>query len=413
METNQTVNREERRFKLAAIIIAAIAVIISVLATVYTRSTGLRYDEKYYFTLAESIARGIFDDGYIIRPPLYPLFLGAMFKAFGTGFTPALLVQGLIRGGIVLQVSYMGRKYASLKTGLLAGGLLAVYPFLIWVHTRFLNEAVYLPLFLLSFHALERSARTERYSDAFTAGICSGLASLARATSFYLTMLIAVWFAVRRSKSGRLSKRNLINAALLLVALFAAVSPWTVRNAVVHKAFLPIGNEASFNLWFIVSGVDLTEATEQWRSWGTQAERQREGLRRWRGYVAENPGFHFRRMISRLPEIFDPERQRPAKGLALVPRGGSARRHSVMGPLIDVLLPAVFMILMGGGLVGMVFLKDDPSRRMLALITFLYFVFLYAPTIMKARYFLPVTCLLSIYAARLISLVFAKIRRGP
>ena len=413
METIEGVERAEARFRLAAIVIAAAAVAISVLAVVYTRSAGLRYDEKYYFALARGIAAGIYDDGYVVRPPLYPLFVASMFKAFGAALTPALLVQGLIRGVLVFQVSCMGRRYFSARAGLLAGALLAGYPFLIWVYTRLLNEALYLPLFLLSFHLLQKAARTERRADAFRAGIVSGLATLVRATSFFLTIAVAIWFAARRTESGRFSKRNIAQACMVLIALFIALAPWTARHAVVHGAFMPVGNEASFNLWFIVSGVDLTEAAEQWESWGTQVERQREGLRRWAAYVAENPAFHIQRMMKRLPHIFDPARQRAAKALALTARGTSHQRHAVLGPLIDFLAPAVFVVLMIGGLAGLLVLKDDHDRKVLALITVLYFILLYAPTIMKARYFLPVTCLLSIYAARLIAACAGRLRAGP
>jgi 4-amino-4-deoxy-L-arabinose transferase-like glycosyltransferase len=398
------------RFWLINIAIALIAVAISILAGIYTRPTGLKFDEKYYFALAKGIAGGVYDDGYIIRPPLYPLFLGAIIRIWATGFTPILLIQAVIRGGLVAQVSYMGRRYASSTTGLIAGALLAVYPFLIWIHTRFLNEALYLPLFLLSFYMVDRALKTERRGDTFMAGLCCGLAALARATSFFLTFVIAVWLVVRKSKSGRFSGRNLANAFLLLVALFIAVSPWTIRNATVHGTFMPIGNEAAYNLWFIVSGVNLSEATDQWLSWGSQAERQEEGLRRWRDYVIANPGFHIKRMVSRLPRIFNPQEQRSAKGLALVTEGAGARRHGTLGPVLDVLTPLMFVILMAGGLIGLAALRDDLHRRMLALITVLYFVLLYAPTIMKARYFLPVACLLSIYAARLITTVFRKAR---
>jgi hypothetical protein len=406
-------HRRDVRFWLAGLTIAAVAVVISVLADLYTRPTGLRFDEKYYFTLAKSIAGGTYDDGYLIRPPLYPLFLGAMIRVFGTGFTPILVVQSLVRGSLVAQVIYMGRKYASAATGILAGGLLAIYPLLIWNYTRFLNEVLYLPLFLFSFYMVERSVRTERPADAFTAGIASGLASLVRATSFFLTFVIAIWFVVRRSKSGRFSRRNLASALLLVVALLIAVSPWTIRNAVVHKAFMPMGNEAAYNLWFIVSGVTLSEATDQWLSWGTQVERQKEALRRWRDYVVKNPTFHIKRLINRLPRIFDPEEQRPARGIALITHGVGSRRHGVLGPIVDVLTPAVFLVLMVGGLIGLAALKDAPHRRGLTLLTVLYFILLYAPTIMKSRYFLPVVCLLAIYAARLIAAGLARLQRSP
>ena len=411
MQENE--QRKDIRFRVLNLIVASVAVVISVLAGLYTRPSGLRFDEKYYFALAEGIAGGVYDDGYLIRPPFYPLFLGGLIRVLGTAFTPIMVVQGLIRGGLVALVGHMGKKYASTAVGIVAGGLLAVYPLLIWIHTRFLNEVLYLPLFLLSFYMVERSLRTERPSDTFKAGIACGLASLVRATSFFLTFVFAIWLVLRKSKSGRFSRRNLASAVLLVAGLLIAVSPWTIRNAVVHKAFMPMGNEAAYNLWFIVSGVTLSEATDQWLSWGTQVERQKEGLRRWREYVVQNPTFHVKRMIDRLPRIFNPEEQRPGKGIALITRGVGSRKHGILGPVVDVLTPVVFLVLMVGGLVGLAALKDAPHRRALAWLTVLYFILLYAPTIMKSRYFLPVTCLLAIYAAKLIVAGLARLRRSP
>jgi 4-amino-4-deoxy-L-arabinose transferase-like glycosyltransferase len=413
METSAKPERKWADFRLAAIAISAAAVVISVLAVLYTRSAGLRYDEKYYFALARSIAAGVYDDGYVIRPPLYPLYAASMFRAFGEALTPALISQALLRGVLVLQACYMTRRYFSARAGLVAGALLAAYPFLIWVYSRLLNEALYLPLFLLSFHLLQKAVRSGSRSDAFWAGILSGLASLVRATSFFLTIVIAIWFAVRRSGPGRLSRQNLATACLLLLGLVVATAPWTVRNAAVHGAFMPTGNEASFNLYFIVSGVDLDEASRQWESWGTHVERQREGLRRWSTYIAQDPAFHLRRMLNRLPWIFDPARQRPARSLAFLPQAAPGRRHPLLGPILDVLAPGVFLILLVGGLLGLAVLKDDGDRRMLTLIVVLYFILLYAPTIMKARYFLPLTCLLSIYAAGLITAGFDRLRCRP
>jgi 4-amino-4-deoxy-L-arabinose transferase-like glycosyltransferase len=382
--------------------VAAIAAVLSILASIYTRSTVIRFDEKYYFALAERIASGVYSDGYIIRPPIYPLFLGAMFKMFGSGFTPVLIVQSLIRGVLVAQISYMGWKYFSLVTGAIAGILLAVYPLLIWTSTRLLNEILYLPLFVLSLYVFERAARTERQSDAVWAGVCSGLAALVRVTSFFFTFIIAIYFIVRKTDAGRFTKRNLAGAGLMILALMATISPWTVRNAVVHDAFIPLGNEPAFNLYFTVGGISVKETTDEWNSWGTQSERQQEGLGRWLRYVAQHPGHHLRRLVKHMPRVFDFREHRMAAGLAAHFRGLSSRRMPTVEKAVKAVVPVTFLIMMVGGIIGLLVVRDDPARRRLFLITVLYFIIMHTATVMKARYFLPIACLLSIYGARLI-----------
>jgi 4-amino-4-deoxy-L-arabinose transferase-like glycosyltransferase len=404
-----TTDRSAPRPWLPILIPVAIAVILSILASGFTRPPQLMFDEKYYVPLARGIVNGVYDDGYIVRTPLYPLVLAGLMRLLGTAFLPVLAVQALVRGLLVGIIAFMGARYASTAVGLIAGILLAFHPLLIWVYTRFLNETVYLPLFALSIFLIERALRSRRLSEMALAGLACGAASLARATSFYLTILFGVWLLVRRSSTGRLSRRNALEAAVLVAMLLAAVAPWAARNAAVHHAFMPLGNEASYNLWFIVSGVRLSEATAQWASWGGQAERQREALRRWWAYVRDNPGFHIKRFAGRLPRIFDPSEQRASMGLAHIVRGRGTQRHPVLGSIVGVLAPGVFMILLYGGLIGLAVLRWNPDFRALLALTVVYYIVLHAPTVMKARYFLPITCLLSIPAAGLIHLGLRRV----
>jgi 4-amino-4-deoxy-L-arabinose transferase-like glycosyltransferase len=401
------------------LLLAAVAVALSILASVYTRPEPLRYDEKYYVPLATGIAAGHYQDGYIVRPPLYPLFLAAIIRVFGEAVRPALMVQSVIRGILIILVCLAGKRLFSTTTGLIAGGLLTIYPLLIWMNTRLLNEAIYVPLFVLSFYALDRAVIDERPKTTFVAGLTAGLASLARATSFFLTLIIAVWLLARRSSAGRFSSRNAVNAFVLIIGMFVAISPWTIRNAVVHKAFMPLGNEPSYNLWFIVSGTDLTHATEEWNSWGSQFDRQVQGLSRWWRYVRDHPGFHFERLARRLPRVFDPVRQRSAMGLSAVVRGVGSRVDPGLTAVLGLLVPSVFVVLLVGGLLGIGTISKPRARRDLFVIVVLYFILVHAATVMKARYFLPLVCLLSLPAANLIMLglkrlgTIAASRRPP
>jgi hypothetical protein len=81
-----------RGFRLQTLVVAALATAVSIFAYIYTRPSTLMFDENYYVPLARSIAGGSYQDGYIIRPPLYPLFLAAIFRLFGTGFGAVLLI---------------------------------------------------------------------------------------------------------------------------------------------------------------------------------------------------------------------------------------------------------------------------------------------------------------------------------
>jgi len=393
--------------------IAVVAVLISLLASHYTRQQALRFDEKYYFGVAKSVAGGHYDDGYIVRPPLYPLFVGIIFRVFGVGLGVVLIIQSLLRGLLVAEVGWLGKKYFSKTTGLLASILVAIYPLLIWSYTRLLNEALYMPLFLLSIWAVERAYRSRTDGDGFIAGFLCGTASLVRVTSFYLAVIFALWFASVGEDGKHFSGKGLRSAAVLVAGLLVAISPWMVRNMVVHQTFMPLGNEAAFNLYFTAAGTTVDEARHRWDSWGNQAERQAEALRQWISHVRKHPAHHLRRFIKNLPRVFNPRSQGFATGLAVIYSGMNCRQNTTVNAILTILIPATFILVMFGGLLGICTVQATPSVRATLLIAILYFILLHPATVMKARYFLPIVPLLAMSAARLLEEGVRFITRKP
>lgn len=399
-EPESTSRRDTFVFKVAAI--ALLAAAISIIWSVYFRVPELRFDENYYYPLAESIVAGAYEDGYVIRAPLYPLFLAGVFKVFGAGFMAALIVQSIVRGLVVAGVAYMGRKYVSRSAGLAAAGLLTIYPSLVSVYMSFLTEVIYIPLFLVSFYFIDRASESERAPDTVKAGVASGLAALARSTSFFLAFVLAAWFAVGKSRSGRLSRQNLLRAAVLLVVMFVVISPWTVRNAVVHKGFIAIGDDSAFNLWLLTSDMRIRQASAEWQSWGTHPERQREAYGRWLAYLKQDPAFHIKRLGVVLPRVFSSSWESPVKRLSTVERGGEPREVPALKGLFTVLHPLTLWIIMAGGLAGLFVLEKNGRRRTLVLIVVAYFILVHGMTLARTRFMLPLACVLSIYSGGLI-----------
>ena len=74
-------------------------------------------------------------------------------------------------------------------------------------------------------------------------GVALGLAALTRGEGFLMVAIpLAIWW-------GHVPRRAwLPRAALLLVAMALTVVPWTIRNAVVMDAFIPVSNNASWTL---------------------------------------------------------------------------------------------------------------------------------------------------------------------
>jgi 4-amino-4-deoxy-L-arabinose transferase-like glycosyltransferase len=344
-------------------------------------------------------------DGYIIRPPLFVLFLAGVLRVVGTGFLPALLLFSLVRGALVLGIAALGRKYVSATAGLVGALLAAVYPMLVFTYTRFVSEIIYIPLFIASFWCLEKAIRSDRPSDFAIAGAAAGIAALARSTSLFFTAVVAVWIALRGAGGGGRSRgrRNLASAGLLVAGMLVVISPWTLRNALVHRALILIDNSSAYNLWLITSGMQVREATEEWESWGGQAERQSQGYARWLDHLRADPAFHLRRMGVVVPRLFAPGGQPEVYSLSTVIRDGRRAESLTLRAVLAVMGPAVFWIIAAGGLVGLALFETDRARRNLVIITVVYFILLHAATLARPRFLLPMNVLLSVYAGALIA----------
>jgi 4-amino-4-deoxy-L-arabinose transferase-like glycosyltransferase len=406
------------RFLAGTLVVSALGVVLSALFVILLRQDVIRSDETYYLPLAQRILSGSYDDGYIIRPPLYPLFLAALLKIFGLALKPALLVQSVLGGGLVYLVSFIGMRQGFALAGLVTALLVAICPDIIFTYSRFLSEVIYLPVFILSFYLLDNALRSERSGDTVGAGAAFGVAALVRSVSLFLGIFLAGWFVIRRSREGRFSRSSLKSAALFLVTMFIVITPWTVRNAVVHGGFIPTGTSGAFNLYYLTSGSPYLEAMAEWSSWGSQPERQREGLRRWRDYLKGDPTFHLRQLITRTREVKavfpallgQPQWQDPPE-----PRKPGAdsttpfKYSETFAGIWDSVRTCWAWLVLGLGILGLV--KFEESRRrnlILAILIFLY-VF-HTTTIAKPRLFIPASVLLALPAGRVLALGLRRLR---
>jgi 4-amino-4-deoxy-L-arabinose transferase-like glycosyltransferase len=388
--------------------LAVLAVGISLLECFVFNPFTPRFDEKYYRRQAESIAGGSYNDDYLVRPPLYSLFLGGIFRVFGFGLVPALIIQSILRGLVIVMAAWMGGNYVSRTGAIVGAAILVVYPGLIGTYSRLLTEVIYIPLFLLSFYLVEKTVRTEAVPDGIRAGIACGAASLARSLSASLTVLMAGWMLISASGSGRFSRKKSISAAVLVLVFLVTVSPWTIRNAVVHGGFMLVSNDTAFNLWLIASGEVIKDVTPEWKTWGTQAERQREAYRRWVSHMIEDPGLHVRRFVSGLPRLLLPEWGTRVPVKTSRQMDGPPVAGEIYRKLYGTLRPVTHLLLLVGGLAGVVFVERCSTRRNLLLLVFVYFIIVHGATLARVRYLVPLNVLMAAYSgallARLLSL---------
>jgi hypothetical protein len=178
---------------------------------------------------------------FVFHPPLYLYFVGVPFALFGS-LAAVKYAQCLAGALLVPALGLLGRRAFGPKAGLVAAGMAALYPELVWFASHFWAETVFT---VLLWWAMERLvAADERGSAqvALASGFLWGLAVLTRETALYFLPVAAVWLAWGRAGGAR-------RAAWLLFAAALVVVPWTVRNWRVFGTFVPVSTSGALNLW--------------------------------------------------------------------------------------------------------------------------------------------------------------------
>jgi 4-amino-4-deoxy-L-arabinose transferase-like glycosyltransferase len=229
-------------------------VALAVRVAVVLASTGLPLtsDPADYVRHAVSIAAGhgyppsvVAPGSSALRPPGFPWFLGGVFALTGDSEIAARLAQAVVGTVIVALTGAVAALVWGRVAGLVAIGLAALYPPLIVGGAALLSEPLFTMLMLAAVVATLVHRRDRRARSAAAAGVLAGLAVLTRPNGALLVLVLA-------GAVGQVRARGLLGAArmpaLLVAAAFLTVAPWTLRNAVVLHAFVPVSTNGGYTL---------------------------------------------------------------------------------------------------------------------------------------------------------------------
>jgi 4-amino-4-deoxy-L-arabinose transferase-like glycosyltransferase len=189
------------------------------------------------------------------RPPLYPALLAGVFTVASWVDIPspaaqvpgaddgindldvARFVQVVLSTLSVWLVYMLGATLFDSRTGLAAAALFAFYPDFVGFSHLLWSETLFVTLLLAAVVLLFRGVRSGRVVSLGGAGACIGLAALTREIGLTLLPWILVWIVVIGAATWR---QGLRAAVVVLLTAAVTIAPWTVRNAVKHRAFVPV-----------------------------------------------------------------------------------------------------------------------------------------------------------------------------
>jgi 4-amino-4-deoxy-L-arabinose transferase-like glycosyltransferase len=203
-------------------------------------------DTLAYDLLGRSLASG---DGYnsfagasVQWPPAYPFLLGAVYGIFGAGVTHALVLNAVLGAATVALLYWLALRVLGRRAAIACAALLAIFPGQILIADVMLSETLY-TLELVAFVAAALALGRRPRSLALL-GVLAGLAALTRGEGFFFPLIVLAMGLRPAERRAALRQAAVVAGVMLLT-----VVPWTVRNAIVADAFVPVSTNSSTTLW--------------------------------------------------------------------------------------------------------------------------------------------------------------------
>lgn|GEM_PF-1864702 len=185
--------------------------------------------------------------------PMYAAILGCIYYIFGWNTVAGRFAQDVSAAIItsigigLLPLIAMKAKF-SVKTGLIAGIVMALFPLNLWAETSGIWEQPYAALMLLgllwTFIVLHNEEWSRRRTVIQT-GIFVGAAALLSPS--LLPAVIIMFFGEFVMQTGR-RKEIILNGALIFAISLVMVTPWIIRNYYALGGFIPVRSNFGLEL---------------------------------------------------------------------------------------------------------------------------------------------------------------------
>jgi len=324
----------------------------------------------------------------IFYPPVYPYFIAVPWALFGS-LVAVKALQVVASAALIPAVGRLGASLFGARAGGLAAFFTALNPDLIWFSTHFWSETLFLALLFWGFERL-LDAGGGRREAALVAGLLFGLASLTREPALYFVPVAGLWLLLAGGRKPAL--------AFTLAAL-ATVAPWTLRNAVVYDAFVPVSTFGPFNVW-LGNTRHSREAVyaEYAQVPGRIAKYRYTQQKAWQAIRERQPWWILEKLKDELPRFWEADSQ----ALAHVRRGAYGPLATGTARVVEWAFILAYLAALGLFVLGL--WRLPLGREALLLLAFVsFFVMLHVATHGFARFRLPVLPILLVFGAAALS----------
>jgi len=268
-----------------------------------------KFDAQIYEAVAVNLMHG---NGFIEgpgkptagRPPVYPLFLAAVYSVTDHSQFVFRLLQCLVDSGSAVLLMLIAGLIFTPAIAILSGALAAAYPPFILYSNMKMTECLFIFFFLWECYCLTRAFKDRDNKSFAWSGVMHGISVLIRAPTlvFPLFLLPVVLFTGLR--------KQLFKGFMLYVIISSAIiSVWTVRNYYAHNDFIAVSTGSGWLLWYAIqddawNGDEIVELSplREYPELSSLPDSQMSTIvgRKVIKYALTHPGAYSRKMIKNL-----------------------------------------------------------------------------------------------------------------
>jgi len=374
-------------------------------------------DEQHYATLAYNLISGLgfaWEPGRLtsLRPPLFPAFVSLVWAlTVPESVTAVRLAQIPVSLLTVWLVYLIGAQVYSRRIGLVAAGIVAFYPTLLFSGLLVLSETLFTLLLLLTVFCCLMLFRQPSWWLALLAGASLGITALTRSIMWPSIALLAVGVLAGLVPERRLRWRM---AVLLVAGYGLTVGPWSYRNTQLQGTFTVVDTMGGQNL--MLGNYAYTPEDRMWDAislsgderWDHAAPKRAPDGRRWTegglekwarqqafDYMLANPGTTLRRMVLKFADFWGIEREFVA-GVGQ----GLYRPPMPVFLLTAAAIAGVYALVMIASALGVCLARPASRRDEILLVGIVLFMAgVHAVVFGHSRYHLPAVPILALFAA--------------
>ena len=415
--TPQMTVKSNTQFQKSVLLVLVLAIALrlawSTLIPVVPVSDGDAYDILARM-LAEHGVYGWAPD----RPSAYwPVGTSAIYAAlyffFGHNYTAIVILNVALSSAIVGLTIWLGRILFNDTIGLIAGGLMAIWPTEVAYVTILSSELPFTVFFLSGFVAWFSSRMAPWFVRAVVSGLAFGGAIYVRPAAMFLPFV--VWLSA--IPNWRKLRDTLLMLLITIIVIGATIAPWSIRNTKLFGHFVLLSTNGGISLWvgnnpsatgyYMNPYKDMPASTERLGEY----ERDKVFTQAALHYIVQNPASFFARSLKKAVLIYVGETSAVHWNVeGLKQRFG----ESVLFPL-KLLTQGFWMVMLLLSVAGLILLlkQHGPVLTLTnpAVLTLVYFTAFYAIFLVGDRYHFPSHPFIALLAANIIQFIVA--RRQP